>query len=130
MDQLGIGAGRPDGPDAIAWKQAKEFEGLLERLNATNEGKDGETNETEEHAEEGEAQDIVEDEEEKKKRKEEKTKRKELRREEKRKAKAALVESDGSALPTPAQEPTPVAAPVPQRLAYVQDPPNSFISFY
>ncbi|KAG8716363.1 hypothetical protein FRC11_001605 [Ceratobasidium sp. 423] len=26
LDQLGIGAGRPDGPDSIAWKQAKEFE--------------------------------------------------------------------------------------------------------
>jgi len=37
LDQAGIGANvQPGGPDAIAWKQNKDFEGVLERLNQTN----------------------------------------------------------------------------------------------
>lgn len=35
LDQLGIGANRPGGPEAIAWKQNNEFEDVLARLNAS-----------------------------------------------------------------------------------------------
>ncbi|KAF8608270.1 hypothetical protein BDV93DRAFT_586530 [Ceratobasidium sp. AG-I] len=104
LDQLGIGAGRPDGPEAIAWKQAKEFEGLLERLNAAGAGGE-ETGEVE--VAKGE---VVEE-------KEEKARRKDKKREEKRKAKAALEESETSG--SSAEEVVVVAAPAPRRLAYV-----------
>jgi hypothetical protein len=108
LDQLGIGAGRPDGPDAIAWKQAQEFEGLLERLNAAG----------------GEAEDMIEAEEEREEvggdETEDKARRKERRREEKRKAKEAkaALEASGSSTPSTPEEPV-VAAPAPRRLAYV-----------
>ncbi|CAE6444200.1 unnamed protein product [Rhizoctonia solani] len=122
LDQLGIGAGRPDGPDSIAWKQAKEFEGLLERLNAANGGTGGE-DKADFVGESGE-DDLRKDEDEgEEKKKEEKARRKEKRKEEKRKAKAeaAAAESSGSAPITPSTstpESTPVATPAPRRLAH------------
>ncbi|CAE6481060.1 hypothetical protein ACGC1H_005211 [Rhizoctonia solani] len=123
LDQLGIGAGRPDGPDSIAWKQAKEFEGLLERLNAASGGTSGEDTEAEavkESAEEGPTEDR--DDEDETKRKEDKARRKEKKKEEKRRAKAeAATESSGSFSPTPSTstpESTPVAVPAPRRLAH------------
>ncbi|CAE6410760.1 unnamed protein product [Rhizoctonia solani] len=124
LDQLGIGAGRPDGPDSIAWKQAKEFEGLLERLNAANGGAGGEdkADVVGESGEDTSRKDEDEGEGEEKK-KEEKARRKEKRKEEKRKAKAeaAAAESSGSAPITPSTstpESTPVATPAPRRLAH------------
>ncbi|CAE6439538.1 unnamed protein product [Rhizoctonia solani] len=124
LDQLGIGAGRPDGPDSIAWKQAKEFEGLLERLNAANGGTGREDEQAEVVKESGEDC-VMEDEEneDKQRRKEEKARRKEKRKEEKRKAKAeaAMADSGGSTLSTPSTstpESTPVATPAPRRLAH------------
>ncbi|KAH7334882.1 hypothetical protein B0J17DRAFT_671906 [Rhizoctonia solani] len=124
LDQLGIGANRPDGPDSIAWKQAKEFEGLLERLNAANGGTSGE-DKTDVVEESGEG-DVKkgEDEESEEKKKEDKARRKEKRKEEKRKAKgeaAAATESSGSVSLTPSTstpESTPVATPAPRRLAH------------
>ncbi|KAJ1306173.1 hypothetical protein OPQ81_010883 [Rhizoctonia solani] len=119
LDQLGIGAGRPDGPDSIAWKQAKEFEGLLERLNAANEeAKPVQAVEgsVEDAAKEGNADDDE------KKRKEDKARRKEKRKEEKRRAKAEAAAKPGeSASPTPSTstpESTPAATPAPRRLAH------------
>ncbi|KAG8697342.1 hypothetical protein FRC09_007930 [Ceratobasidium sp. 395] len=116
LDQLGIGAGRPDGPDAIAWKQAKEFEGLLERLNAAGAGEEVEekVEVVEEMVEEvglveGKAGEDV---------KEDKAKRKERKREEKRKAKAALETPDASTPSASTEESTPVATPIPRRLAH------------
>ncbi|KEP55643.1 G-patch domain protein [Rhizoctonia solani 123E] len=124
LDQLGIGAGRPDGPDSIAWKQAKEFEGLLERLNAASGGADGGDKEAEvvkESAEEGPTGGGDDGDE--TKRKEDKARRKEKKKEEKRrvKAEAAATESSGSAPSTPSTstpESTPVAVPAPRRLAH------------
>ncbi|CAE6341427.1 unnamed protein product [Rhizoctonia solani] len=115
LDQLGIGAGRPDGPDSIAWKQAKEFEGLLERLNAANGGAGEEVEVIKEFTD-----DLVENgaDEDENKRKEDKSRRKEKRKEEKRRANAdATTESSGSALPTSSAS-TPVATPAPRRLAH------------
>ncbi|KAF8706683.1 glycine rich nucleic binding domain, partial [Rhizoctonia solani] len=119
LDQLGIGAGRPDGPDSIAWKQAKEFEGLLERLNAANGGTGGDVEVTEESTDDIAKNGADDDE---KKRKEEKARRKEKRKEEKRRAKAdATVEPSESALSassTTTPESTPVVTPAPRRLAH------------
>ncbi|CAE6425420.1 unnamed protein product [Rhizoctonia solani] len=115
LDQLGIGAGRPDGPDSIAWKQAKEFEGLLERLNAANGGAGEELQVVEEPT--GDVANNGTDEDERK-RKEEKARRKEKKKEERRRAKAdTAAESNGTALSTPSTS-TPVATPAPRRLAH------------
>lgn len=38
LNLLGIGAGAPQGPEAIAWKQNRDYEILLARLNAQNAG--------------------------------------------------------------------------------------------
>ncbi|KAG8746044.1 hypothetical protein FRC10_006383 [Ceratobasidium sp. 414] len=122
LDQLGIGAGRPDGPDAIAWKQAKEFEGLLERLNAAGAG--GEAGENggvvDEAVEEVEEKVEEVEEEGETKQKGDKAKRKDRKREEKRKAKEAkaALEASGSSTPSTPTETTPVAAPAPRRLAH------------
>ncbi|CUA71690.1 Pin2-interacting protein X1 [Rhizoctonia solani] len=122
LDQLGIGAGRPDGPDSIAWKQAKEFEGLLERLNAANGGAGEEARVVEESVVEGPTQ--GEDETDETKRNEDKARRKEKRKEEKRRVKAeaaAATESNGSVSPTPSTstlEPTSMAVPAPRRMAH------------
>lgn len=120
LDQLGIGAGRPDGPDAIAWKQAKEFEGLLERLNAAGAGGGDETVTVVEEIAETVEEEVVDE-------KEEKARRKEKKREEKRKAKAALEESGTSGSSTE-ETAAVVAAPAPRRLAYVH--PIHFIHTY
>ncbi|KAG9075106.1 hypothetical protein FS749_013264, partial [Ceratobasidium sp. UAMH 11750] len=91
LDQLGIGAGRPDGPDSIAWKQAKEFEGLLERLNAASAGGDVDENGEviKESVEMIEEKIEATEEERRVEQNEDKAKRKERKREEKRKAKEA-----------------------------------------
>ncbi|KAG9075084.1 hypothetical protein FS749_013287, partial [Ceratobasidium sp. UAMH 11750] len=98
LDQLGIGAGRPDGPDAIAWKQAKEFEGLLERLNAASAGGDVEENGevVQERVETVEEKVEATEEERNVEQKEDKAKRKERKREEKRKAKEANAVPEAS----------------------------------
>jgi Pin2-interacting protein X1 len=36
LNMLGIGADNRDGPEAIAWKQNQDFEGVLKRLNASS----------------------------------------------------------------------------------------------
>ncbi|KAG8898287.1 hypothetical protein FRB99_007547 [Tulasnella sp. 403] len=64
LNMLGIGGDRPDGPDAIAWKQNKDFEGVLERLNrvrqdessATPSDADGESKDNADQVETGKAE--------------------------------------------------------------------------
>jgi Pin2-interacting protein X1 len=40
LDVLGIGAQHTQDPNGVAWKQSKDFEDLLRRLNAGSEGKE------------------------------------------------------------------------------------------
>lgn len=92
LDMLGIGANRPDGPEAIAWKQNKDFESVLERLNqaqnADSQGSSASSNDEEDKDEE------------RRKRKEERRKRKEeraRRKEEKRRKKAEKLAQEKEA---------------------------------
>lgn len=89
---LGIGANRPDGPEAIAWKQNKDFEGVLERLNKaqTDDGPDATLQDAAEEVSEPEG--VEGGDAERRKRKEEKRQRKEAKKrlkEEKKKRKEA-----------------------------------------
>jgi Pin2-interacting protein X1 len=59
LDMLGIGAAHEKGPNGIAWKQNKDFENLLKRLNES----------ATENVDSKEEQDVVEKERPKKKRK-------------------------------------------------------------
>jgi len=59
LDMLGIGAAHQKSPDGIAWKQNKDFENLLKRLNEN----------ATENADSKEEQDVVENEKPKQKRK-------------------------------------------------------------
>ncbi|KAF9070789.1 hypothetical protein BDP27DRAFT_1362261 [Rhodocollybia butyracea] len=78
LDMLGIGAAQSKDPNGIAWKQNKDFESLLKRLNEGNEGS-GEPNVK------GEDVDISMVKEEEKESKEERKKRKKEEKEKKQK---------------------------------------------
>ena len=84
LDMLGIGAdqAKAGGKDGIAWKQNKDFESLLRRL---NEGKEETKVEEEEKDEEEEEESAEDKKERKRKRKEEKERAKAEKKERKKK---------------------------------------------
>ena len=110
LDMLGIGAAHQKGPDGIAWKQNKDFENLLKRLNEN----------ATENVESQEVQDVVEKEKPKKKRKqkgdEEKDKKKKRRKTEDASPPADEVVTDS--LPA---NPAPVRV-APRYRAYASSP--------
>ncbi|VDC01504.1 unnamed protein product [Peniophora sp. CBMAI 1063] len=123
LDMLGIGHAHQNSPDGIAWKQNRDFENLLRRLNGGegekevgtavsgfDRAKEGEVEGDEEVGEKRkrvDAEGEVDEKEAKRRRKEEKTKRKE----EKAKKKAAKEEKESSESEPEAPKPVVVRAP-------------------
>ena len=144
LNLLGIGAGPQQGPDAIAWRQNRDYEMLLKRLNQCVETK--EKTETEAKGEDAEDQEEngtkrkydsisgLEEEEEsnegrkKKKDKKDKKDKKEKKKKEKTKGKKEKGEEDGkedesdkgSGSLTETPEPTTVNVPMRRPMAYVE----------
>ncbi|KAG8991327.1 hypothetical protein FRB90_001391 [Tulasnella sp. 427] len=125
LNMLGIGANRPDGPEAIAWKQNQDFESVLRRLNQESQSGSEtplERSEATPTKEAAEASDKGDDE---KKRKEEKRKRKEEKRARKEeKARSKLEKEDTAEVAAVAAEassssstPQPSAGPKVVRMA-------------
>ena len=88
LNMLGIGAGAPQGPDAIAWKQNRDYELLLKRLNESNKDEVGEDETKDEEM--GEAVAKVEEEAGQKRKREDESKKEvdeDERKREKKKAK-------------------------------------------
>lgn len=107
---LGIGANRPDGPEAIAWKQNQDFESVLKRLNQESQSSSA-TPPAESEATPAEDTEEAADErtnrkEEKRRRKEEKRARKEEKAKRKlEKEKKAVAESPDDSSPPPTSQP-------------------------
>ncbi|KAJ8076894.1 hypothetical protein AAF712_000486 [Marasmius tenuissimus] len=107
LDMLGIGAAQSKDPNGIAWKQNKDFESLLKRLNADNETSQTPNSENESESEKEAEQ--KEEKKEKKKRKREEEGDKE--RKKKRKKLEAGEDAKGEA-PSPAATAKESSAPV------------------
>lgn len=113
LNMLGIGANRPDGPEAIAWKQNQDFERVLKRLNQESQSSSA-TPPAESEATPAEDTEEAVDEkthprEEKRRRKEEKRIRKEKKAkrklEKEKEAAADYPEPSSSSTPQPATGP-------------------------
>ncbi|KAG7090992.1 hypothetical protein E1B28_010059 [Marasmius oreades] len=115
LDMLGIGAAQSKDPNGIAWKQNREFENLLKRLNANNGAAQTQADEATPEHEEEKDEDKKESKKERKKRKreegtdEKKKKRKTSKDETREEAKEDLI---------PTETPVPKAPIVPRHRAH------------
>ncbi|KAG8952737.1 hypothetical protein FRC04_003660 [Tulasnella sp. 424] len=118
---LGIGANRPDGPEAIAWKQNQDFESVLKRLNQESESSSASPPE---EAEMTPSEDTEEVADERAKRKEEKRRRKEEKRARKEERAKKKLEKNEKVAAAPSEPSTslatlqPAAGPKVVRMAH------------
>ncbi|KAG9044487.1 hypothetical protein FS837_008082 [Tulasnella sp. UAMH 9824] len=117
---LGIGANRPDGPEAIAWKQNQDFESVLKRLNQESQSSSA-TPPAESEA--TPAEDTEEAEDKRTNRKEEKRRRKEEKRARKEEKTKGKLEKEKKAAAEPLESspppaPQPAAGPKVVRMAH------------
>ncbi|KIO16476.1 hypothetical protein M407DRAFT_33874 [Tulasnella calospora MUT 4182] len=114
LNMLGIGANRPDGPEAIAWKQNQDFESVLKRLNQESQSSSATPPAESEATPAEDTEEAVEEKtpprEEKRRRKEEKR----IRKEEKAKRKLEKEKEAAAEYPEPSSSSTPQPATGPK----------------
>ncbi|KIY61353.1 hypothetical protein CYLTODRAFT_384689 [Cylindrobasidium torrendii FP15055 ss-10] len=121
LDLMGIGAQHTKDPNGIAWKQNKDFENVLRRLNAAAEGSGGDAEQGEEVLGGAFISSTVKEEDvemtDKEKRKQEKMEKK-RKRAEAEEAQKEVKKAKTDDVPTPAPEPAPRERVLPRHRAH------------